>query len=186
MTDEQLKDHFHFDEADLQANRNEQFSAKQRSRLFGRHDSAVRQKRIASAILIPLSVLMLAWMVYLIYKDLVSRSGSDIGAIIFLGLFGGLFLLAGSYIFRISFLGPTYLLKKAEGPINIVRQSHLTDSGRAVRYELHVAGEVFNLYLDSTTSDVLSLGDSYAIYYSQGAENNLREILSAEWIAKAN
>jgi len=184
MDNQKLKEYFHFDDADLQANCNGQFSAKQKDRLFGRHNSAVRQKHIASAILIPLSILMLVWMAYLIYKDIASLNGSDIGPIILLGLFGGLFLLAGSYIFRISFIGPTYLLKKAQGSINIVRQSQLTDNGTSVRYELHVAGEIFNLHLDSTASDIMLPGDNYAIYYSQGVENNLREILSVELTSK--
>ena len=186
MDNQKLKEYFHFDDADLMSNRNGQFSAKQKDRLFGRHNSAVRQKRIASAILIPLSVLMLVWMVYLIYKDMVSANASDMGGIIQLGLFGGLLLLAGSYIFRISFIGPTYLLKKTEGPINIVRQSQLTNNGTSVRYELHVAGELFNLHLDSTVSDMMMQGEHYAVYYSQGKENGLREILSVELISKAN
>ena len=185
MDNQKLKEHFHFDDSDLLSNRNGQFSAKQNDRLFGRHNSAVRQKHIASAILIPLSIFMLVWMVYLIYKDVVSANGSDIGAIIPLGLFGGLFLLAGSYIFRISFIGPTYLLKKTEGPINIVKQSQLVNNRTSTRYELHVAGEIFNLHLDSTLSDIMMQGDSYAIYYSQGKENQLREILSVELISKA-
>ena len=185
MDNRKLKEHFHFDDSDLLSNRNGQFSAKQNDRLFGRHNNAVRQKHIASAILIPLSIFMLVWMVYLIYKDVVSANGSDIGAIIPLGLFGGLFLLASSYIFRISFIGPTYLLKKTEGPINIVRQSQLTDNGTSIRYELHVAGEIFNLHRDSTVSDMMMQGDNYAIYYSQGIENELHEILSVELISKA-
>ena len=182
MDNQKLKEHFHFEDSDLLSNRNGKFSAKQNDRLFGRHNSAVRQKHIASAILIPLSILMLIWMVYLIYKDIVSANVLDIGAIIPLGLFGGLFLLAGSYIFRISFIGPTYLLEKTEGPINVVRQSQLTNNGTSVRYELHVAGEIFNLHLDSTVSDIMMQGDNYAIYYSQGVENELREILSVELI----
>jgi hypothetical protein len=185
MDNQKLKELFHFDDSDLLSNRNGQFSAKQNDRLFGRHNSAVRQKHIASAILIPLSILMLVWMVYLIYKDIVGANGSDIGAIILLGLFGVLFLLAGCYIFRISFIGPRYLLKKTEGSINIVRQSQLTNNGTSVRYELHVAKEIFNLHLDSTLSDIMMPGDNYAIYYSQGVENELREILSVELISKA-
>lgn len=109
-----------------------------------------------------------------------SGSSSDLGAIIPLGLFGGLALLAGSYIFRISFIGPTYQLKKVEGAVNIVKESQHTDSGTAIRYELHVGGEIFNLHLNSTAGDVMMQGDTYAIYYSQGVENNFREILSAD------
>ncbi|HVN16360.1 MAG TPA: hypothetical protein VMT73_11515 [Anaerolineales bacterium] len=185
MSDSQLMSYFKFDEADLRANRKGQFSAKQKDRLFGRHISAVRQKRIASAILIPLSTLMLVWMIYLIYKNVVSGSGSDTGTIVLLGFFGALLLLAGSYILRLSFIGPTYLLKRVDGPINIVKESQMTDYGTAVRYELHVGGEIFNLHLDSTVGDVMTQGNTYAIYYSQGVQNNLREIFSAELISKA-
>ena len=184
MDNRELSEHFIFTDADLQANRNGQFSAAQNERLFGRHNRAVRQKQIASALLIPLSILMLVGMVYLIYKDIASASASDLGTIIPLGLFGGLFLWAGSYILRISFIGPTYLLKKSEGSINNVRQSQFINNQTAVRYELHVAGVIFNLHLDSTASNIMLQGDTYAIYYSQGVENNLREILSVELISQ--
>ncbi len=185
MEDQKLKDYFKFDEGDLQANRSGRFSAKQKDRLFSRHNSAVRQKHIASAILIPVSILMLIWMVYLIYKDFASGSGSDLGAIVQLGLFGAILLLAGTYILRISFIGPKYVVKKAQGPVNIIKESQLTDNGTAIRYELHVGGETFNMHLESQVGDVMMQGDTYIIYYSQGVENNLREILSAEWVSKA-
>ena len=184
MENQKLKEYFRFDDADLQDNRSGHFSARQNDRLFGRHNSAVREKRIAAAILIPLSVFMLGWMAYLIYKAVVGASSADIGAILPLGIFGPLFLLAGSYILRISFIGPTYLLKSARGPVNIVRQSQLTDNGMSVRYELHVGEEVFNLHLDATVGEFMRQGDDYAIYYSQGIENNLREILSVELVSK--
>lgn len=184
MDEQKLREHFKFDESDLQANRHGVFSTKQKNRLFGRHNSAVRQKRIAAAILIPLSSLMLIWMIYLIYKALPGQSSSGTGAIIPLGIFGGLLLLAGVYILRISFIGPTYLVKKAEGAVNIIKNSTLIKDITYVNYELHVAGETFNLHQDSTVGDVLMQGDTYAVYYSQGVENNLREILSAELISK--
>ena len=185
MEDQKLKDYFKFDEGDLQANRGGHFSGKQKQRLFSRHSSAVTEKRIVSGIIIPVSIGMLAWMVYLIYKDFASGSGSDLGAIVQLGLYGALLLLAGTYILRISFIGPTYVVKKIQGPVNIVKESQLTDNGTAVRYELHVGGETFNLHLESQVGDVMMQGDTYAVYYSQGVENNLREILSAELISKA-
>lgn len=185
MADQTLKEHFKFDEADLQANRNGKFSVRQKDKLFGRHNAAVRQKRIAAAILIPGSTLMLVWMAYLIYTGIILGNGSNVGAIIPLGLFGGLLLLAGSYILRISFIGPTYLVKKVEGAVNIIKGSKVINNITYVNYELHIGGETFNLHLDSTVGEVITQGEFYAIYYSQGVENGLREILSAELISRA-
>ncbi len=185
MQDQKLMDYFKFDESDLQANRNGRFSAKQKNRLFGRHVSAVREKRIASGIGIPVSVIMLGWMVYLIYKDATSGADTDVASIFWLGLCGLPLLVATLYILRISFIGPKYLLKKAEEPINIIRESKLVDNTTYVNYELHVGEATFNLHDDSTAGNVLTQGDTYAVYYSQGVENNLREILSAELISKA-
>ncbi len=180
MATQTLQEHFQFNETDLQANRNGTFSAKQKDRLFGRHLSAVRQKRIAAAITLPVSILMLAWMGYLTYQSITSQNSSAIGAIIPLGFFGALLLLAGSYILRISFIGPTYLVKKVAGPINIIKNSKVINNITYTNYELHVGGETLNLHLDSQIGDILKQGDTYAIYYSQGVENGLREILSAE------
>ncbi|MCL4529617.1 MAG: hypothetical protein M1282_09395 [Chloroflexi bacterium] len=186
MVDQKLMDYFKFDEADLQANRSGQFSTRQKNRLFGRHVSAVREKRIASGIGIPVSLIMLGLMVYLIYKDIASGgTGADAASIIWLGLCGLPLLAAMLYVLRISFIGPKYLLKKADGAVNIIRESKLVDNTTCVNYELHVGGETFNLHDDSTVGDVMMQGDTYAVYYSQGVENNLREILSAELISKA-
>ncbi len=185
MATQTLQEHFQFNETDLQANRNGAFSARQKDHLFGRHLSAVRQKRIAAAIVLPVSIFMLAWMGYLIYQSVTHQNSSAIGAIIPLGLFGALLLLAGSYILRISFIGPTYLVKKVSGPINIIKNSQVLNNTIYTNYELHVGGETLNLHLDSIIGDVMEQGDTYAIYYSQGIENGLREILSVELISTA-
>jgi len=183
MEDPKLRDHFKFDEADLQANRSGNFSRDQKKKLYSRHSSAVTQKRVVSGVVIPVSIGMLVWMVYRIYKDIVNGNGSDLGPVVLLGIIGALLLLAGSYILRISFIGPTYVLKKVTGPINIIKTGIAAED--AWRYELHVGGEIFNLHLDSTAGDVMTQGEPYIIYYSQGVENNLREILSAELVSKA-
>ena len=184
MQDQKLMDYFKFDDADLQANRSGQFSTRQKNRLFGRHVSAVREKRLASGIGIPVSLIMLGLMVYLIYKDIAGGTGADAASIIWLGLCGLPLLVAMLYVLRISFIGPKYLLKKADGAVNIIRESKLVDNTTYVNYELHVGEATFNLHDDSTAGNVLIQGNRYAVYYSQGVENNLREILSAELISE--
>ena len=82
MDDQKLKDYFKFNEADLQANRNGAFSAAQKQRLYGRQGQAIRQKQIAVAIALPLSLAMLGLMAYLIFRSAVlgrSNTPSEIG-----------------------------------------------------------------------------------------------------------
>src|SRR5689334_17780741 len=127
MDDGKLKDYFKFDESDLNSNRNGYFSQAQKAKLYGRQGGAIREKRIAVLIAFPLSLLMLALMAYLIYGNSTGNNQTDPTYIFFLGLCGIPLLVASIYIFRLSLIRQQYLLKKAEGPINIIKEQRLVD-----------------------------------------------------------
>ncbi len=177
MTDEKLMQYFKFSEADLEANRYGRFSKEQEKKLYGRQSGANKEKRIAVAIAFPLSLIMLGWMGYLISQN----TGG--GNVIILGCFGSLFFVASIYIFRLSLIRQKYLLKKVEGPINIIKGQKIINDHASIYYELHVGGKTF--HASSALGDIMMQGDTYAIYYSEGSFSNLAEIQSAELISKA-
>jgi len=183
MEDQKLKAYFKFDEVDLTANRNGAFSDSQRRKLASRQSGAIRQKKIVSRIGIPLSLLLLGGMGYLIYQGTVSGTQTNSVAIFWMGLCGLPMLVASLYIFRLSLIQQKYLLKRAEGPINIVKESTFVNGHTYTRYDLHVDGKKFQV--TSELGDVLRQGDTYAIYYSEGSVSGHDEILSAERIASA-
>jgi len=184
MTTDNLMTYFKFDEADLFANRNGDFSEAQKKKLYGRQGGAIREKRIAVAIGLPLSLLLLSWMAYLIYQSIFAGKRIDPTAPFFLGLCGFPMLLATLYIFRISFIHQKYLLKKAEGPINIIMaERHTSDNHYYKVYELHVGGMTF--HAASELGNTMMQGDQYAVYYSMGEVNNFPEIQSVELISNA-
>jgi hypothetical protein len=186
MADDQLMQYFKFNESDLYANRNGYLSEAQTKKLNSRQTGAIQEKRLAVMIAFPLGLVLLGWMGFSIFKDL--RPGgvfgtNDVVSILLQGSCGGLLLLASAYIFKISRIKQKYLLKKVEGPINIIKGSHVLDGHSYIDYELHVGGEKFKVVSD--LGDRMIQGDTYAIYYSVGSVSNLREILSVEFISKA-
>ncbi len=179
MDDQKLKDYFKFTEADLAANRNGTFSQAQQQRLFGRQGQAIREKQIAVAIALPLSLAMLGLMGYLIYRSTVLGLKTDSTYPFFLGLCGFPMLLAALYIFRLSFIRQKYLLKKVQGPINIIKEQRTSSDGHPfTHYELHVGGKTFRA--DSAMGDVMLQGEPYAVYYAEGEVSQFPEIVSAE------
>ncbi len=97
-------------------------------------------------------------------------------------------------------------LKKAQGPVNIVRQESSGEHGHFnTGYYLHIGGKQFNV--DEDLADVMVQGDVYAVYYDylgsmkRGVKRSIQGekeayqvyyndsegiILSAEWVSKAN
>lgn len=182
MDNPKLREYFKFTEADLQANRNGAFSAVQKQRLYGRQGQAIRQKQIAVALALPLSLVMLGVMAYLIYRSAVLGLKTDPTYSFFLGLCGFPLLLAALYIFRLSFIRQKYLLKKAEGPVNLIKEQRTSSDGHHfTSYELHVGGKTFRA--DSALGDVLLQGAPYTVYYAEGEVSQFPEIVSAEQIA---
>ena len=190
MEDQKLKDYFKFDEEDLQANRNLDFSEKQKKDLSSSDISTIQRRRRAAAIFFSLGILL--WLVvigFLIFKG-VGYLEQNVVDLICLGPGGLVFLLASIYIFRSSFsIQQNYLLKKVEGPINIVRtertkaDSVTHNTERYVTYELHIGAITFDVASD--LANIMIQGDGYAIYYTEGNDNFSGRIWSAELISNA-
>jgi hypothetical protein len=195
MDDQKLKDYFKFDEDDLQANRNGDFSAKQKKELSSNDSNSIQRRRRAAGIFFILGIILfLMVIVFLIFKGVgyFSQNGA---LFICPGLGGIAFLLASIYIFRSSFeIRQNYLIKKVEGPINIIKvERTITETGagknaasdirRYSVYELHIGEKTFDVSPD--LADIMMQGDTYAIYCSEGSVSNSDEILSLELISKA-
>jgi len=190
MEDPKLKDYFKFDEEDLQANRNGNFSEKQKKEISSRNSSSIQQRRSAAAIFFSLGILLwLVVIVFLVFKG-IGYLAQNAVLIICPGPGGLALLLASIYIFRSSFsIRQNDLLKKVEGPINIVKTertkadsvTHGTE--RYVTHELHIGAILFDVSPD--LANIMMQGDGYAIYYTEGNDNFGSRIWSAELTSKA-
>jgi len=192
MEDQKLKDYFKFDEGDLQANRNGDFSEKQKGEQSSQAGSTVRRRRRAAVIFFFLGIVLFL-MGFLVFMG-VGNLGQEGGLIICPGLAGGAFLLASIYIFRSSFsIQQNYQLKKAEGPINIIKAERTrTESGagknavslteRYFAYELHIGGISFDVSPD--LADIMIQGDVYAVYYTEVNDDFSGRTWSAELLSK--
>jgi hypothetical protein len=190
MEDQKLKDYFKFDEEDLQANRNSNFSEKQKKELSSRDSSSIQRRRRSAVIFFSLGILL--WLVvigFLIFKG-IGYLEQNAWFLICPGPGGLAFMLASIYIFRSSFsIQQTYILKKAEGPINIVRTERTKSDSvthgteRYVTHELHIGAIAFDVSPD--LANIMMQGDGFAIYYTEGNDNFSSRIWSAELISKA-
>ena len=188
MSDPQLMSYFKFDEADLQANRNGQFTDKQKARLV-KEDKRDRTGSIIGGgflILIALIGLVIAIAAGIADPDWGFRIGFGLGfGCIWPLVWGGI----GYLILSRAFAKFQVQLERAEGPVNIIkaeRTSTHTDSdgfshtSHYFVYELHIGGKSFDVTGD--LANIIMQGDAYALYFTEGSEN---DILSAELISKA-
>ncbi|MGA7193471.1 MAG: hypothetical protein WBW94_07545 [Anaerolineales bacterium] len=188
MSDPQLMNYFNFNEADLQANRNGQLTEKQKGRLVK------EDKRDRTGSIIGGGFLILIALIGVVIAIAAGAADPDWGFRIGFGLgFGCIWPLAwggvGYFILSRAFAKFQVQLKRAEGPVNIInaeRTSTHTDSdgfshtSHYFVHELHVGGKSFDV--EATLADVMMQGDTYALYFTEGSEN---DILSAELISKA-
>ncbi len=190
MDDQKLKEYFKFDEGDLQANRSGNFSEKQKKELSSGESSSIQRRRRAAAIFFILGIILCLMVIgFLIFKG-VGDFRQNGGLYICPGLGGGALLLISIYIFRSSSsVRQNYLLKKAEGPINIVKTERTKNDSvthsieRYVTYELHVGAMTFDVLPD--LSNIMMQGDVYTVYYTEGNDNFSSRIWSAEFMSKA-
>ncbi|MCL4529616.1 MAG: hypothetical protein M1282_09390 [Chloroflexi bacterium] len=188
MNNEKLKEYFKFDDADLQANRNGQFTEKQKARLVK------EDKRDRTGSIIGGGFLMLIALIGLVIAIAAGAADPDWGFRIGFGLgFGCIWPLCwggvGYVILRRAFAKFQVKLQRAMGPVNIIkaeRTSTSTDSdgfshtSHYFVYELHIGGQSFDV--QSNLADIMMQGDMYAVYYTEGSEN---DILSAELLSSA-
>jgi len=174
VDDQKLMDYFKFDEADLQANRNGQFSTKQAAALS--EDGKEDKKYALIGGITGLVVVVFgigAIVAGLLFPKLLI--GAFIGP--FVVFFFGILAVKG---FRGAFTKFQIKLQKAEGLVNIVKERRMVDDRHYYVYEMHIGDETFEV--DSDLASIMLQGDVYAVYSVEGSED---EILSAELISKA-
>jgi hypothetical protein len=187
MQDQKLMDYFQFDEADLQANRSGNFSEKQIKELSTDQSGTVRRRRRAAAIFFGLGIFLLLILAgFLIFKG-TGYLVQNMALVICQGPGGVAFLLASLFIFRSSrTVRENYLLKKVEGPINII-QAEREIAGNASRHhfvhELHIGGVTFDVLPD--LPNIMMQGDLYAAYYTEPNDDFSGRVWSAELVSKA-
>lgn len=188
MTNTELSKLFDFDESDLQANRNSHLTDRQKKRL----ENAEKRSRGCSWILgiFLLGIGLIG--VGIVVAAALAVYSEDRGAAIWLiAGFGVVWPLIWGWLgvasVRRSLAKVEIKVKKAEGPINIVKV--VRDSYNATTnmhdeeeiYELHIGRK--NFEVDSRLPDLMSQGDVYAVYYAgTNLEDAEDEILSAEFL----
>lgn len=192
MSDPRLMKLLNFDEAELQANRNGRISEKQKARLAQAEKS---QKGCALAGGVLLFVVALAG-VGIALAFVPAIINEDRAAAITVGAAFGCFwpLLWGGIGLRSArhaFAKMEVKVKKAEGPINVVkviRQEYNTSTKTHSEYsvhELHVGRRIFEV--DADLADVMMQGDVYAVHYADiNIEDSEDPILSAELLPQAS
>lgn len=178
MIDQSLMNYFKFDQADLNANRNGQFTEKQRARIIQEDKSSRKWSLIGGLGLMLIAAIGLAAAIagWIGDSDWGFRIGFGIGfGCVWPLIWGGI----GWFLIRNSFSKHDFKLAKVQGRVNIVRresyssQSHTT----SVYHELHIGGHEFNVNEDM--ADVLMQGEEYILYYIADSD----EILSAESVS---
>lgn len=178
MINQQLMNYFKFDEADLIANQNGQFTEKQKTRIIQEDTSDRTWSRIGGIILLVIAAVGFFGAIIAGIMD--NNWGFRIGFGIGFGcvwplIWGGL----GFSLLSSSFSKHQFVVTKVQGRVNIVRsesyssQHHTT----SVHHELHIGGQEFSVHED--IADVLMQGDEYILYYI--ADSN--EIISAELLS---
>ncbi len=192
MNDLQLMKLFDFDESDLQSNRNGRLSEKQKARLEQAEKGSKGCSSVLGIFLVGIGLIGV-WIAASVAPALWQEErGAAIWLVIGFGMtwpliWGGL----GVVSIRRSFAKVEIKVKKAEGPINIVKvlrnaynPGTETHSEEEI-YELHVGRQTFEV--DSELADVMMQGNLYAVYYADyNVEDTEDEILSAEFLKKGN
>jgi hypothetical protein len=188
MDDQKLKDIFKFDEGDLQANRSGNLSENQKNAIVKRRKDWKKTGINYSSvvILIGLGIIVIDGVVSFLHGTFPHL---DLGAVIT----GGVFVVLGALWLYLTLTGESAntdlakdIVKKAEGPANIIKAERTRSSGGSggtiehyFAYELHIADREFDV--DGSLANVIMQQDEYAFYYD---DRNGR-ILSAEFLAKA-
>ena len=186
MADDALMSYFEFTEADLQANRQGQMSDAQKQSLQKEDRADRKWEFFGGGCMIVIGLIGLAAALGALFVF------TDLGARIGLGLMFGVIwpLIWGVLGVRtlIPAFGPSRQIRlmKVQGPVSFakVERTSITTSDGGVHHhhhiveELHVGGKSFDVTEDLT--HIMKEGDSYAVYYTEGAD-----IYSVELISKA-
>jgi hypothetical protein len=180
MIDQQLMNYFKFDAADLDANRNGQFTDKQKARLAVQDKSGRTWSLIGGLGLMAIAAIGLAGAIagWIADPDWGFRIGFGLGfGCIWPLVWGGL----GAILLRGTSSKRSYQLAKVQGLVNIVSRESYSNSRHttSVSHELHIGGREFDVEED--LADVMMQGDEYTLYYIKDSD----EIMSAERVSGA-
>jgi hypothetical protein len=180
MSDLTLEKHFHFNEGDLNANRNGRLSDRQLKRLGVQAASHKKSALGFGIVLLGIaSIGVIAGVVGLLnMKGMVERiAAGALFGLLWPYIWGGL----GIGMIKSAIKQPNFELQTAQGPINIVKDESYdsTNQTYSVFHELHIGGCQFDV--EGDLADLMMQGDEYAVYYLKDRE----EIVSAELISKA-
>jgi hypothetical protein len=193
MDDQALRDHFHFDEADLNANRNGWLSEKQQKTLLAEAKSSRRIGIVGGlgcgvlflgiASIFPIVFIPMG-LVLLQNHETGGAIGSFIGAGVWALIWGGIGCVGIFFAMKSIFADSSKvsgLLKSVTGPINLVGVQRRTGGQHPhtyVQHELHIGEEEFDV--EKEIAGHMMQGDVYAIYYIEGED----KIMSLEWLSK--
>ena len=180
MIDQKLMDYCKFDQADLSANENGQYTEKQKERIFKEDKSNRKWSRVGGIVLLFIGAIGLfaAVAAGIADPDLGFRIGFGIGfGVIWPLIWGGI----GVILIKNSFSKHEFKLAKVQGQVNIVRRESYSSEHHttSVYHELHIGGQEFSVEED--LADVMMQGDEYILFYIADSD----EILSAELVGKA-
>lgn len=190
MDDRALQEYFRFDDADLMANRNGQFSDKQTKKLFEDPRSVSgRLKGCIGGLVGALLLLALAAMLAVpaISGGLTAVRQSEWVTAIFEIVVGGIWgLVWGSFALVALWGGisaalgllPKILLNSVKGPVNLVGVRTSRKGRYSTQHELHIGGREFDV--EERLANIITQGDVYAIYFIKDAT-----ILSVERLASS-
>ena len=165
MQDPKLKAYFKFDESDLEANRQGDFSEPQRARLIENDKKIQRRWGLRS---IPFFLVAAVGPVLaFVGGDFLGWGWKITWGLVWTGLWGGI-----ASIMLLSFLSKPkkLVLAKTKGKINIVKNR------RSDSLQLHINRHLFDV--EDELANIMMQGDEYIIYY----EKDWDEIVSAEFV----
>jgi hypothetical protein len=181
MEDEKLEAYFKFDEADLQANRNGQFSGKQKQRLTEMDQSRLSGRVFAGIVFIGVAtagLVITLWLGVSVQNPILTMLFGFFFGLVWPLLWGAL----GVYLLRTSSSKQKYKLGKVQGHIRFSRHINTRTRNPVYGYiVLHVATKRFDVPENFPT--IMKPGDEFLVYYITTAGTS--KILSAVLVAQA-
>ncbi len=176
MADQELMDFFKFDDMDLQANRNGNFSEKQKQQIASKGSSQQASRRISGFIFMFLAAVSLVVTIWIIFsnQDIFTKLGWIIpGGIIVPLVCGGIGFLA----LRKPSPKRSLKLHKAQGVAKFSRHVNNRTGVTVIGYWiLHIGTTLF--YVSEDSPKFVEAGKNYITYYY--SQDGSSHIVSAE------
>jgi hypothetical protein len=166
MTNDQLQGYFHFDDADLAANRNGNLTEKQTQRLKQRSGISKSLRIFLGLLLFGISICLTVFTIAMIPQ--ITNTPERIIWPFFFGFFALLTVMLGFFFLRGLFRKTNLAIEKTQGPVNIVAvQKTDNRSNHYTSHEFHIGGETF--LVTSRLANILMQGDSCTVYFVRDA-----------------